>query len=1642
VDSLNILDQIRTYKTPFLSQYGNALDNPTPTSAFERTTKGWGSDWDEANALWEQSQQEGFLPGMLHKLGAGLTTLDMPRRAAWRAFSGITDPVLRGLGIEHPEDLVSGFEVGNKLGELYTPQVAPAPGDAGFLEKAAKELEYRIKGLPTIAAQTAGNVFDIYTDPLGMISIKKPTLLQKVGEEVTKPFVPALESIKSAEAGGNRNPTLSRQFTEITPENLQEVSTRYMQTRVEDKIQELLNARQEIKLVPDISRQRELLEYVDNQLTVLEQAGKALADPSYRGMVENFRQQDLPDMHTEGLASILNPWSHKMNRAYPQVESLDIDPSVPAELQKVLPYDYSFLSPSTLAERQARLEKALETQKEGLKLTLPIPGAEQVNIPLITDLTGALGRGIGKLGQGAKEIIHKLIYKAPSVKDAAILDQPVPPNVLQAVNDIFPQTRGHEIKARDLEGLLAYISQTPGGVKNYVEARDWAGRLAGTNQGLNVLEKLDPIYEYLGTLGDLSPYKQETLSNLRGAFQAARDDIMNARQADIFQKSYQELQADNITFDQLRQANSRRIHHWLLRQFKQNPNNTNLANELIAYTNDAARVGRAQQRFQAMTATDWVTEDNLEKALIPNIDRLATLQSIDDMITARKTVLDQERANFQTAPDTLTAAQRVINAYLDNRVMAEVIPQAIEQIGLQSKFSPPPWMMAADDNQMLRGLVRHIDDLDLTAQEYLQEVTSWYRNTDANQLINLLYSSPSKVQSALSDAVSLWHSAYVQNPAIGPQLTDPGIVAALLENSLNIPATDPRIVQFANAFAQASAMAQREWIDLTGKLSNNLALLGDQHQNFLSTLLPMRAMAAEKEAFLRPVYEQFVFSVIPEFKAAKQFLFNPSKENIPARAKLWQSFMAKYTDYMRGVWRDFGMEPEAVEMTKAAMRNVDYWNQRVANEAEEEVINGIYRKLLEDAGIPFDYRKIDLIDQGVVYRYGYQNNLDRIQQGTNMLLEAFNGDAAAAENAFQRWKDFHETRMNFFQVKDNQAGIPTPYRQQYLPHMLKAGSTADYKRVSDAIQQRRKTISTPSPGLVGADYMHQHQRDFRNLDEFEEFLAQLNAQQSANPYFRVAASELQPETSYIRLYAQRARNHFVAANSLQFLREMEVNFPHLIQSMREVDRDLDALLKATNDPSAQLMGVIGGSEELVRETTPVSSRVAAPTKWDVRRDYANYLQTYIPYSADTVDPANIVERAFKALSVFNYKLQNLNTAFNGPGHVKNILANALVGNINFRLAWDNMAKYGPNPRNHPLYDDAARAGVFPWAGIDHNKNIREVMDIRMGRPKTGDLEKPVKYSSTSPAKEMRLGKWTIFRTPGVGADRILGFMTKMREPEYSRFFTWEFMDKNLRLAMYEQALEMGMSKTQSADFVRNALIDYQMSWMNARTKMYANAVFPFFSWWIGNLRLHLPNMIQEPRFYVIANHTANLANWYATGNYREDNPDGLTSAISLPVQNGPELLYFQLGLPWETMQNKLVKGLYDIWMAPASVEDKLDLAARLVNTGHALGTYVSSRARSIPVELIKALLQLRKYAPGYVTPSLRHTEDLAEYWWALAAEQVWGLTPVVAPGIEYAYQNITGGYPAPDLPTTLLKTGLGMMGPVNRVTATGEVKEF
>jgi hypothetical protein len=466
--------------------------------------------------------------------------------------------------------------------------------------------------------------------------------------------------------------------------------------------------------------------------------------------------------------------------------------------------------------------------------------------------------------------------------------------------------------------------------------------------------------------------------------------------------------------------------------------------------------------------------------------------------------------------------------------------------------------------------------------------------------------------------------------------------------------------------------------------------------------------------------------------------------------------------------------------------------------------------------------------------------------------------------------------------------------------------------------------------------------------------------------------------------------------------------------------------------------------DYARDVVPRAIGLAAPdgmpSTFNARADFYKYLESFVPFT-EMNEPKNPIDYVLRWASYLQSRLNMFNVTYNALGHVKNILADSLMGGVDFGLVGRNLKAFGPNPELNPLFDEAARQGVFPYGGVDFHRPIQEVMDIRMAQPFRGPIDNPIIYSATSPGLNVQLGNWTLLRTPDVGLDRMAGFLARLREPEYFRHLTWDVIDKQMRLALYQQGLEMGMSKPDAVAQVKNALIDYQMGWHNAKTKAYAQAFFPFYSWWVGNLKFHLPNMLANPRMYLIANHLANLANWYSTGHSRDENPTGVGSAVALPVNNGPELLYWQLGLPWDSIQTKIYKNLYDTWTAPSVGSDPLDFLARMRNTAMILPAYIKSRATSIPSTLLKDFYGAQKPQPGANLPNQDQNQGLIPPWISdMVGRGLWGVSQAYGPWVENALSyydpswdwNKTGWW----------RGALGQIGPVERQLPTGEVKSF
>jgi hypothetical protein len=112
---------------------------------------------------------------------------------------------------------------------------------------------------------------------------------------------------------------------------------------------------------------------------------------------------------------------------------------------------------------------------------------------------------------------------------------------------------------------------------------------------------------------------------------------------------------------------------------------------------------------------------------------------------------------------------------------------------------------------------------------------------------------------------------------------------------------------------------------------------------------------------------------------------------------------------------------------------------------------------------------------------------------------------------------------------------------------------------------------------------------------------------------------------------------------------------------------------------------------------------------------------------------------------------------------------------------------------------------------------------------------------------------------------------------------WNTIDVGYRLAEYDRALKSGMDPMAAADHVNYRMVDYSLKDQTKAAKKSGYALFTFWAWMNGNVKLHSKELLTEPGQYfpvLWAIDQANQAN--ADGDHFWENPKGFTRYIATP----------------------------------------------------------------------------------------------------------------------------------------------------------------
>ena len=147
------------------------------------------------------------------------------------------------------------------------------------------------------------------------------------------------------------------------------------------------------------------------------------------------------------------------------------------------------------------------------------------------------------------------------------------------------------------------------------------------------------------------------------------------------------------------------------------------------------------------------------------------------------------------------------------------------------------------------------------------------------------------------------------------------------------------------------------------------------------------------------------------------------------------------------------------------------------------------------------------------------------------------------------------------------------------------------------------------------------------------------------------------------------------------------------------------------------------------------------------------------------------------------------------------------------------------------------------------------------------------------------------------------------------------MDRGVKITLFNKLTREGVPPQMAATWVNYFLIDYSARNLNPNAKNLGYAMFPFFSWKVQNMLLHLPNMLYNPQRYVTAQFMRNYVtdNFLSTTEYdREYLPEALAKTMPLPYcydQFGNQKRVM-LDFPWDQwihlFKKTVLKNPFDV----------------------------------------------------------------------------------------------------------------------------------
>lgn len=467
--------------------------------------------------------------------------------------------------------------------------------------------------------------------------------------------------------------------------------------------------------------------------------------------------------------------------------------------------------------------------------------------------------------------------------------------------------------------------------------------------------------------------------------------------------------------------------------------------------------------------------------------------------------------------------------------------------------------------------------------------------------------------------------------------------------------------------------------------------------------------------------------------------------------------------------------------------------------------------------------------------------LKEVDEGYERLNKLFGVTDGSRTKADQFLKTVgHEAKYREILAKESKAGMVGLGRTEYINYKL-IGNGHDYDNWLDYMKEAEDLLQGGGP-LAVKTFGHGEQRRFLDVAEVMAYMDKINQERKVAGKLPL---NLQPVYNISALLGERYHNHLTGVANRATLHELSALLP-------------DHVRMFTFKPKSPNWRDVGDLIPSMKgQNTYINTRMY------------DYLQNFIP-------PLKREKEFWDSFVGFNQYLTRLSTNFSLV-HLKNQIALAAIAGVEPELfgkwvkyMWDNrnmsnrIKGFSPIERmrhaveSHPMYKEAVANGLTHFRGDAAFRNTAENV-MEMMNPSLKGWQ-----------------RWSGYRKGQKG-------VLPSRGPQgpFSGL-VFDVVDRGMKMALYEKYRMRGLTPRKAVELVNLHMIDYSARMLNPNVKRMGYALFPFFSWHVGNAMLHIPNILQNPRMYSMIKTAERFMN-HAYSPYSGFPPDQVPAMLAHAV---------------------------------------------------------------------------------------------------------------------------------------------------------------